>query len=191
MEAFEFEPISDYARNLFRAYRDLRVRIAGWQAEASEKRAELANRFRKSKEVKIGDKVLYKDPRQKAAGGRTPWKEPLSGPWEVVGTNGNRLKLQKEDDKSEIEAHAEDVVIVPTGARETERPITFDTEGASGSLPGASPRSIGESIEAPLEKPQGRLEKLKLSVGGYVAYAVGQQKDKRCTIGRICGVPGR
>ena len=84
-------------------------------------------------------------------------------------------------------AHAEDVVIVPMGARETERPITFEDtrEEASGSLPGASHRSIGESIEAPLEKPQGKLEKLKLSVGGYVAYAVGQQKDKRCTIGRI------
>ena len=125
MEAFEFEPISEYASNLFRAYRDLRVRIAGWQAETSEKRADLANRFRKSKEIKVGDKVLYKDPRQKAAGGRTPWKEPLSGPWEVIETTGNRLKLRKDKDKSEIEAHTEDVVVVPQGAKEYERPIIF------------------------------------------------------------------
>ena len=187
MEAYEFEPISEYARNLFRAYRDLRVRIAGWQAETSEKRAGLANRFRRSKEVQVGDRVLYKDPRQKAAGGRTPWKEQLSGPWEVIGANGNRLKLRKEDDKSEIDAHTEDVVTVPTGARETERPITFEEsrEEARGSLPGTMHRSIGESIEAPVEKPQGKLEKLKLTVGGYVAYAAGPREEKRCTIGRI------
>ena len=144
--------------------------------------------------------MLYRDPRQKTAGGRTPWKEPLSGPWEVIDTNGNRLKLRKASDKSaehaarcrdqgsgggrgaaaEIEAHSEDVVVVPTGARENERPITFEE-----ARDGAGYRSIGESIEAPLERPQGKLEKLKLTVGGYVAYSVGQREEKRCTIGRI------
>ena len=69
LEAYEFEPISEYARTLFRSYRDLKVRIAGWQSAASEKKADLANRYRKSKEVKVGDRVLYKDPRRKAAVG--------------------------------------------------------------------------------------------------------------------------
>ena len=102
-----------------------------------------------------------------------------SGPWEVKDTSGNLLKLRKEDDKSEIEAHTEDVVMVPHGAKENERPITFEEARETKN------RSIGESIEAPLEKPQGKLEKLKLTVGGYVAYATGQREEKRCTIGRV------
>ena len=120
---------------------------------------------------------MYRDPRQKAAGGRTPWKEPLSGPWEVIDTTGNRLKLRKDEDKSEIEAHVE--VVVPHGAKEYERPIIFEEARET------KQRSIGESIEAPLEKPLGKLEKLKLTVGGYVAYATGPREEKRCTIGRV------
>ena len=37
LEGYEFEPISEYARNLFRAYWALKVCIAGWQAKTSEK----------------------------------------------------------------------------------------------------------------------------------------------------------
>ena len=51
-----------YAKRLFTAYREVRVKVLGWYAAASQKRAELANRFRKAKIVELGDRVVYKDP---------------------------------------------------------------------------------------------------------------------------------
>ena len=59
----EFEPLSDYVRNLFRNYREIRVRVLGWLKAASEKRADLANRFRKSKPLRPGMQVVLRDPR--------------------------------------------------------------------------------------------------------------------------------
>ena len=46
----DFEPVSDYAKSLFRSYREVRAKVIGWYAGTSETRAELANRFRKNTE---------------------------------------------------------------------------------------------------------------------------------------------
>ena len=66
----QFEPARDYVKKLFRNYREIRVRVLGWLRESSAKRAELANRFRRSKSIKRGDEVVVRDPRQREAGGR-------------------------------------------------------------------------------------------------------------------------
>ncbi|MCP4895732.1 MAG: transposase family protein, partial [bacterium] len=42
----DYEPLDSYAKGLFRAYREMRAKVVGWQAATSEKRAELANRWR-------------------------------------------------------------------------------------------------------------------------------------------------
>ena len=68
-QVLDFEPVSEYARNLFRAYRDMRAKVSGWYAATSEKRAELANRWRRAKQLEVGDKVVYRDPRAKAVWG--------------------------------------------------------------------------------------------------------------------------
>ena len=54
----EFEPLSDYVNKLFQNYREIRVRVLGWLKQASEKRAELANRFRQSKTIQSGMEVV-------------------------------------------------------------------------------------------------------------------------------------
>ena len=58
---------------------------------------------------------MFRDPRAKASGGRTPWREPLSAPCIVEQVKGNRLTLRTQDGRS-IEAHAEDVLVVPPSA---------------------------------------------------------------------------
>ena len=53
----QFEPISDYLKTLFRNYREIRVRVLGWLKDSSAKRADLANRFRRLKNIQPGDEV--------------------------------------------------------------------------------------------------------------------------------------
>ena len=79
-ELNEYEPVSRYVAETFRTYGQLRAKVTGWYAATSEKRAELANRWRKTKVLEKRDRVIYRDPRAKAVGGRTPWREPLSDP---------------------------------------------------------------------------------------------------------------
>ncbi len=72
----EFEPVSDYVGKIFRFYCDLRARVLTWLHDKSVKRAELANRWRAEKAIKVGMRVVCRDPRQRKAGGRTPYKQP-------------------------------------------------------------------------------------------------------------------
>ena len=57
----QFEPISDYLKTLFRNYREIRVRVLGWLKDSSAKRADLANRFRRLKNIQPGDEVVVRD----------------------------------------------------------------------------------------------------------------------------------
>ena len=56
----QFEPLSDYVRELFKNYREVRVRVLAWLAQTSQKRAELANRFRRNKTIRKGDEVVVR-----------------------------------------------------------------------------------------------------------------------------------
>ena len=110
-QVLDFEPVSEYARKLFREYRDLRAKVSGWYAATSTRRAELANRWRKTKSLEPGDKVVDRDPRAKAVGGRTPWKEPLSDPCIVESARGNRARVRRLDGTIVEDAHLEDMVL--------------------------------------------------------------------------------
>ena len=90
----EFEPVSDYIRKIFKAYRELKVKALTFLQDKSKQRAELANRFRRNKTVRAGDRVLLKDPRQQRAGGRTPWKQPLTDPVTVKEVHGNKATVR-------------------------------------------------------------------------------------------------
>ena len=73
----EFEPMSDYVRNLFSAYRDIRVKVLGDLKEASSKRAAPANKTRKCKHIHVGDNVATRDPRHRQAGGASSMQATL------------------------------------------------------------------------------------------------------------------
>ena len=68
-QVLDCEPVTEYAKSVFKAYRDIRTRVVGWYAATSAQRAELANRWRKTKHVEVGQKVVYRDPGQKRLGG--------------------------------------------------------------------------------------------------------------------------
>jgi hypothetical protein len=83
-QVMDFEPISDWATQLFKQYKEVRELVIRHMASSSADRAKLANRFRKAKEFRTGDFVAFRDPRARAAGGRTPWKKPLTVPCVVT-----------------------------------------------------------------------------------------------------------
>ena len=63
LEIGKFEPVSDYARRLFQQYREVRTVGMDHHAKASETRSKLAKRFRRQTELKVGDRVVYRDPK--------------------------------------------------------------------------------------------------------------------------------
>ena len=75
LAVLDFEPLSDYMRKIFTEYRSIRATVSEWYRKSSEKRAAQANRFRRNRTIEVGMRVVYRDPRVKAAGGRTPWKQ--------------------------------------------------------------------------------------------------------------------
>ena len=80
----QFEPLSEYCKKLFRNYREIRVRVLGWLRDSSAKRALTVNKFRRSKTLRPGNEVVVRDPRQRKAGGRTPYKQPYTEPCVVT-----------------------------------------------------------------------------------------------------------
>ena len=57
----EFEPLEQFCRNLFRTYRELKVKVMTYLRDKSIERADLKNRFRRNKTIKVGDKVIVRD----------------------------------------------------------------------------------------------------------------------------------
>ena len=51
--------------------------------------------------------MVYRDPRARAAGRRTPWKEPLTEPLVVTVVDGNKLVLRASNGTAIKNAHAE------------------------------------------------------------------------------------
>ena len=96
--------------SLFKQYKEVRELVIRHMASSSEVRAKLANRYRKMKEFRIGDFVAFRDPRARAAGGRTPWKKPLTDPCVVTKIKGNKLTLRRSDG-TEVEGHLGDCVL--------------------------------------------------------------------------------
>ena len=88
----EFEPVQDYVSNLYKAYREIRVRVLKYLKQSAEKRAELANRWRKHKDITPGTKVVLQDPRHRQAGGRTPYKKPF-----IRSLRGHRSTWEQND----------------------------------------------------------------------------------------------
>ncbi|CAE7222588.1 pol [Symbiodinium necroappetens] len=139
-----WEPVSEYAARLFRRYRELRVKVLNHRASESAKRASLLNRFRVSKQLAVGDVVVLRDPRTTRAGGRTPWRKQLTGPYTVVqiSPSGNKLELKDEATGKIQEANVENVVLLPPGYKSWE--ATGDSE-----KPESRPMRFREQEEIP------------------------------------------
>ena len=64
----EFEPVTDYVRTLFKEYIAIRDTVVEHYEKASATRAKTANLFRKQVTMEKEMKVVYRDPRSRAAG---------------------------------------------------------------------------------------------------------------------------
>ena len=121
--ALEFEPITEWARGQFKQFAELSAAVKAHWDKSSAARAKLANRHRRTVDLKPGDRVVWNAPKARSEGaGRVPWKPGLTGPWRVKDVRGHRLTLEPVPDvpggtfsgaKGPMEAHAEDCILVP------------------------------------------------------------------------------
>ena len=196
-ESLQFEPVSEWARKQFETFAKLSTKIKKHWENASSARAKLANRYRRSLDLHIGDRVVWQSPLARPEGaGRVPWKRGLTGPWEITEVRGNRLVLRSVQDPSHrsVEAHAEDCVLVPADV---------DAEGPNPQAEGPNPQaevllddglpdeapSLGQRLKGEGEPRefvmQRRGREFVLRIGDVVAYTKGH---KVCHFGRVTQV---
>ena len=180
-------------RFFFSEYATIRAKVLEHYSKTSAARARLANRFRKQSAFRPGQRVVYRDPRARAAGGRTPWKEPLSDPYTIVSVQGNRLTLKTKQGIIIENAHAEDCLRLPEDVADCERgcPLTEDSE--------LSRKSIGQMIEeaesqssgsdAPAA-PRGKLDKSH-KVNSSPISTITQQLRSVVVLGRLPWCPNQ
>ena len=188
-ESLRFEPVTEWAQKQFSQFASLAAKVRTHWEKASAARAKLANRYRRSVEFKIGDRVVWESPQPRPAGaGRVPWKRGLSGPWEIVEVRGNRLVLRSVQDSAHrpVEAHSEDCVLVPADVDEgpdLSRDLLLD-DGAPDEPPSLGQRLKGEGEQREFVM-QRRGRQFVLRIGDVVAYTKG---FKVCHFGRVTQV---
>ena len=200
--ADQFEPVSDYVKTIFSNYREIKARVYSRLRETSAKRAQLANRSRRGKKVQVGDEVVFRDPRQRKAGGRTPYKQPLTEPALVTKIlSDNRVQLKTQEDTIIENVHLEDCLLVPTTARNLEKiksPLELEPDESIDVLDTVHERrSPGEMLEDQGRRVQAHAKALaedqkklsrgvtdKLVPGGCIVYTVAD-KTKVVTVGKI------
>ena len=117
--------------------------------------------------------------------GRTPYKQPLTDPFEVTEIHGNKCSLRKPDNSIVTDVHLEDVLLVPPDSHNLEQePLEFPEDDQEGVLdditvrrsPGEMVEDDGQLRDAQMPEP-GKLPcKLdKIVAGCTVAFSV----DKR------------
>ena len=113
-------------------------------------------------------KVACRDPRITHTSGRTPWRKPLSWPFEVVGLQGSKITLS-DGGKDRHEVHAEDVVILPAAVEPLEgrEALSFNPEGDE------ARGSPGEMAEADPAPAFGTGNLSRIAVRQHIAYSVG------------------
>ena len=74
-----------------------------------------------------GQQVVLRGPRQRRAGGRAIYRQPLTDPCVVTGNKGNKLSVRRPDGTEVHDVHLEDVILVPESVRslESKEPLVF------------------------------------------------------------------
>ena len=116
----DFEPVTDYARKLFTEYREIRETVINKKLKESQARADTTNRFRKSRELRVGQKVAYRDPRVVAAGGRSHYRRPLTSATISEVISKTKCKLITDAGVTLENCHVEDFILMPARTRNLE-----------------------------------------------------------------------
>ena len=187
----EFEPVSDWAQRQFSGFKEIAALVSKHWDKASEARSKLANRFRRQIDLKVGDRVVWKSPTARPEGaGRVPWKPGLNGPWEVVRVQGNRLLLRPcrpELPQKDLEAHAEDCILVPADAdvADNREPVVFE-DPKDDEEPSLGQQAGGESKQLEFTLTR-RGKAYTIRIGDKLAYRR-SRGDKCCNLGRVTQV---
>ena len=196
-DAMSFEPVSEWAARQFAEFREISAIVSKHWDAASEARAKLANRFRRSVDLKVGDRVVWRSPTARPEGaGRMPWRPGLNGPWEIVEVRGHRLLLEPvvppvpfsaSGPRKRIEAHAEDCILVPADSDppESRDPVVFEDD-REGQAPSLGQQVVGDTTQVEFSV-QRRGCQFALRLGERIAYkrSAGQ---KVCSLGQVTQV---
>ena len=196
-DAMSFEPVSEWAARQFAEFREISAIVSKHWDAASEARAKLANRFRRSVDLKVGDRVVWRSPTARPEGaGRMPWRPGLNGLWEIVEVRGHRLLLEPvvppvpfsaSGPRKRIEAHAEDCILVPADSDppESRDPVVFEDD-REGQAPSLGQQVVGDTTQVEFSV-QRRGRQFVLRLGERIAYkrSAGQ---KVCSLGQVTQV---
>ena len=156
----DMENLTEYAKNLFRSYKEIRGKIRAQQALASANRADKANKFRRPMELVNGKLGAYRDPRAIAAWGRTQWREPLLSPCVIEDAKQNKCSLRKPEGALLENCHIEDILLLPEGSIDLEtkkKTLAFEEDDVE--LVRRDKKSFGELIEEPPDEGPPGLKK--------------------------------
>ena len=87
--------VSELLRQHMDDWKSVRQLVLQRMGREGRRRAALANRFRRPRQLAEGQSVLVKDPKlTKERAGRTPWRRPLSTFGQITGVNGKKVDIR-------------------------------------------------------------------------------------------------
>ena len=176
----EFEPVSDWAQRQFSGFKEIAALVSKHWDKASEARSKLANRFRRQIDLKVGDGSVEKSHSPSRGGGSST----------VVKVQGNRLLLRPcrpELPQKDLEAHAEDCILVPADAdvADNREPVVFE-DPKDDEEPSLGQQAGGESKQLEFTLTR-RGKAYTIRIGDKLAYRR-SRGDKCCNLGRVTQV---
>jgi len=199
----QWEPVTDYVGKLFSNYRDIWYKVVKHIKDAAQKRVDLANRWRRPKELVPGMKVLIRDPRHKQAGGRGPYRQPPESGViaDSPAPRGNKCAVRRPDGVLLKDVHAENILLLPDASHDLESKEPWQAEDDDAVLDVDCRRSPGQMIEddgqqvadrlaADTTKP-GKLSRIFPNT--YIAYKSLRPNKadifkRLCEVGRVLNV---
>ena len=188
--------ISEVARAEFAGFRALRRLLVERLGAQHRRAAELQNRHRSARAVRVGQRVLVRDPRLTQQGaGKLAWRRPLPpGTVTEVDRSGRKATVRRDDGAVLKSVHVENLVDLPDEVDDWESRLRQDlpAEGAAGEADRdtvESRRSPGQLLSArpaaePLAVQKARVKGLQAGV--HIAYGV--EGPKRMRVGRVTEV---
>ena len=143
-QVLDFEPVSEYARKLFREYRDLRAKVSGWYAAGG-----------KPKAWNQGTKWSTEIPGPRRLGGELRGRDRsrTRASWSRCGAT---VRVLRRLDGTIVEdAHLEDMVVVLKESTNIERaPLNFEDDEGDPDREDYRRRSPGQMLSETASPPE-------------------------------------
>ena len=108
--------VSEVAKKQFQSWRLMRQLVLQHLGREHAQAAKLVNRYRRRKQLQVGDTVLVADPKlTKERAGRAPWKRPLGNFGRITEVTYNKANIRGADGTLLRDVHHDWIVSDPSG----------------------------------------------------------------------------